>query len=224
MEPMLGMIFMVPWDWAPREYLKCQGQILDLRQYQALYSLVGNLYGGNIGQNTFGLPNLSGRTAIGTGRSTTSSTNYNLAGVTGTETTTLSAANLAPHNHPATFQPTTGTQAVTIPATTGALTVTVNAATDGTTSNAPAGNLLTTAPSTTRIYSNGTTTTALGAGAATVGGTVPIPEKSVNITTVTGGTVAVGASGSATPFSSFQPSLALTFVIAVTGLYPSRPD
>ncbi|BCM82425.1 phage tail protein [Methylobacterium indicum] len=223
MEPMLGMIFMVPWDWAPREYLKCQGQILDLRQYQALFSLVGNIYGGSIGQNTFGLPNLSGRTAIGTGRSTTGSA-YNLAGVTGTETTTLSAANLAPHAHSATFRPTTGTQPVTIPATTGTQTATMYGVTDAPTSNSPASCLPATLAGTNKIYSNGTNKTAFAASAIKLDGPASTAQTSVNITTVTGGTVTVDPFGAATPFSNFQPSLALTFVIAVTGLYPNRPD
>ncbi|SEP08420.1 Microcystin-dependent protein [Methylobacterium sp. ap11] len=229
MEAMTSMIFMVPFTWAPDGWLSCRGQILNIQQYQAVYSLIGTMYGGNA-TTTFGLPNLSGRTAIGAGQSTvTPGTQYAVSSVYGTETTTLAAANLPPHVHPATFAPTMGSQNITIPAQTGPLKVALNV------SNAPGGG----APGTGTVLGSGTSTskiyaaypptapnamTALNDASTTVTGTPAIPQQTVAINTVTGGTVTVGANSGGTPFSTMQPSLALNFIITMFGLYPQRPN
>lgn len=228
MEPMLGMIFMIPFEWAPKGYLKCQGQVVDIRQYQGLFSLLGNLYGGDMSKGTFGLPNLSGRSAIGTGTSTLSTAVYNLAGQYGTESTALTAANLPPHSHAATFTATTGPLPITIPATTGDLAVKVNASTAPATVGTPSNATMLAAGSGSTIKNYGlvptTGITALADASVTVTGTPTIPAKDVTITTVTGGSVTIGATGGGTGFSSFQPSLALTFIIAIEGIFPSRPS
>ncbi|MGX7706931.1 phage tail protein [Methylobacterium sp. Gmos1] len=223
MEAMTGMIFMVPFDWAPDGYQKCQGQTLAIQQYQALYSLLGTLYGGT-GTTTFGIPNLVGRSAIGTGVFPGSGTSYNIASQRGSETTTLTTNNLPPHTHAATFTPTTGSQAVNLPAVSGNLKVSVIAATAGTGQNSPAGNFLGSLTGANRMYSSSpTSTAALADGSTTVTGNPSIPAQSVNINTVTGGNVTIGTTGTGTAFSSFQPSLALTFIITMFGIYPSRP-
>ncbi|UHC15072.1 tail fiber protein [Methylobacterium currus] len=228
MEPMLGMIFMIPFEWAPVGYMKCQGQVVETRQYQALLSLIGNLYGGDQSQGTFGLPNLSGRTAIGTGKSTLSSTVYNLARQYGTESTVLNVANLPLHTHTATFTATTGSLPVTIPGTTGDLAVKVNASTVAGTAGGPSTTTMLAAGTGAAVKNYGTVPpaaniTALATESVTVTGTPTIPQKDVTINTVTGGSVTIAASGGGTGFPSFQPSLALTFLIAVTGIYPDRP-
>jgi len=58
MEAFLGEIILVAFSYAPNGWQKCQGQILQVNQYQALYSLIGNTYGGD-GSSTFKLPNLT---------------------------------------------------------------------------------------------------------------------------------------------------------------------
>lgn len=65
-EPYLGQIEAFPYNFAPREWLPCQGQLLPINQYQALFALLGTTYGGN-GINTFALPDLRGRVAMGQG-------------------------------------------------------------------------------------------------------------------------------------------------------------
>lgn len=58
--PYLSEIQIFAFDFAPRGWAQCNGQILPINQNQALFSLLGTNYGGN-GQTTFGLPNLQGR-------------------------------------------------------------------------------------------------------------------------------------------------------------------
>jgi microcystin-dependent protein len=66
-EPFLGQILLVPYNFAPRGWAFCQGQLLSISQNTALFSLLGTTYGGN-GQTTFALPDLRGRVAISSGQ------------------------------------------------------------------------------------------------------------------------------------------------------------
>lgn len=63
-EPFIGEIRLFSFNYAPKYWAQCNGQILAINQNQALFSLLGTMYGGN-GQTTFALPNLQGRTPIG---------------------------------------------------------------------------------------------------------------------------------------------------------------
>jgi microcystin-dependent protein len=96
-EPFLGMIIIVPYNFAPRGWAFCNGQILSISQNTALFSLLGTTFGGN-GQTTFALPDLRGRFPNSSGQGPGLS-NYSLGQVSGTESTTLVASNLPPHNH-----------------------------------------------------------------------------------------------------------------------------
>jgi len=57
MEQLIGQIAIFPWDWAPREWAKCDGQLLSIAQNTALFALIGTEFGGN-GQTTFALPKM----------------------------------------------------------------------------------------------------------------------------------------------------------------------
>lgn len=233
MDPMLGMIFMVPWNWAPTGYQLCQGQILNIQQYEALYSLTGMVFGGN-GSTTFGLPNLQGRAPIGTGTSPQGS-RYTLAASGGSEFSTLSIMNMPPHNHAASFTPVLGQQVVTIPATTGSLTATTTAslkARQVAGANTPQNGFLLgaggSAGGAATIYvdpNTAGTDVTLGGLNVSVGvtGDASTPASSVTINAVTNGSVVTGASGSGAAFPNMTPYLAMSFVIAVNGLYPDRP-
>jgi microcystin-dependent protein len=59
-EPILGMIQLFAFNFVPMDWMLCNGAILQINMYQALYSLIGNAYGGSQAQNTFALPNLMG--------------------------------------------------------------------------------------------------------------------------------------------------------------------
>lgn len=64
--PFLGEIKIFAGSFPPKGYAACDGALLPLRQFTALFSLLGVTYGGN-GTSTFGLPNLQGAATIGTG-------------------------------------------------------------------------------------------------------------------------------------------------------------
>ncbi|MFY7885859.1 MAG: phage tail protein, partial [Dolichospermum sp.] len=63
----LGTIFLWPLSWVPEEFMFCNGQLLQVSQNQALFSLIGYTYGGD-GHTTFALPDLRGRVPIGVGQ------------------------------------------------------------------------------------------------------------------------------------------------------------
>ena len=62
-EPYIGEIRIFGFDYAPRSWAKCNGQIVDVSQNTALFSIIGNTYGGD-GRTTFGLPDLQSRAAM----------------------------------------------------------------------------------------------------------------------------------------------------------------
>jgi microcystin-dependent protein len=96
-EPFVGQIIQGGWNFAPRGYMFCNGQLLSIAQNSALFALLGTNYGGD-GQVTFGLPNLQSREMMHWG---------NGAGLTprvigetaGTEQVALTSGNLPAHNH-----------------------------------------------------------------------------------------------------------------------------
>lgn len=96
-EPFIGEIKMVSWNFAPRGWAFCNGQILPINQNQALFSLLGTTYGGN-GQTTFALPNLQGRMPIGFGNG------HNLGDVGGETAHTLIASEMTAHTHDVTLK------------------------------------------------------------------------------------------------------------------------
>lgn len=59
MEPYIGLIKLFPYSFLPYGWLPCEGQILQVQLYTALFSLIGNKFGGN-GSTTFALPDLRG--------------------------------------------------------------------------------------------------------------------------------------------------------------------
>ena len=93
----LGQIQSFGFNFAPRNWALCNGQIMSIQQNTALFSLLGTFYGGN-GTTTFGLPDLRGRTPLhfGTGPSLSP---YVIGEVAGTESVTLLSTEMPMHNH-----------------------------------------------------------------------------------------------------------------------------
>ena len=60
MEPLLGTVELFSFNWPPKGWMKCEGQMLPVSQYMQLFSLIGTTYGGD-GMNTFKLPDLRGK-------------------------------------------------------------------------------------------------------------------------------------------------------------------
>jgi microcystin-dependent protein len=96
-EPFIGQIQIFPYNFAPRGWAFCQGQILSIAQNTALFSLLGTTFGGN-GQTTFALPDLRGRVAVGAGQGPGLG-NYTLGELTGVENETMTVNQMPAHNH-----------------------------------------------------------------------------------------------------------------------------
>lgn len=203
MEPYMGQIMQVGFSFAPRGWMTCSGQIMSIAQNTALFSLLGTTFGGN-GSSTFGLPDARGRTFIGTGQGP-GLPPYSIGEIAGTPSTTLLIPNMPAHNHAAVFTPT------------GSVTGSMQA-------KSGVG------------YAQETDAPSEGAFLGTVAenDTLPrfyvpagTPGTAVNlagmiVTSTLGGTVTVGINGGSQPISIMQPYLAITTVIAVNGVFPSR--
>lgn len=96
-EPFIGEIKILGFNFAPKGYATCQGQILSIAQNTALFSLLGTYYGGN-GQTTFALPDLQGRAPIGQGQGPGLPL-YELGQKAGTNSVTILTSNIPPHIH-----------------------------------------------------------------------------------------------------------------------------
>ncbi|MEN9908532.1 MAG: hypothetical protein RLZZ540_1681 [Bacteroidota bacterium] len=94
-EPFIGEIKILGFNFAPRGYQICSGQILSIAQNTALFSLLGTTYGGN-GVQTFGLPDLKSRVPVGSGPS------HIMGQIAGVTSTTILISNMPAHVHPAT--------------------------------------------------------------------------------------------------------------------------
>ncbi|MAX79983.1 MAG: phage tail protein [Crocinitomicaceae bacterium] len=97
MEPFMGEIKLFAGNFAPRGWFFCEGQLLAISQFSALFSILGTTYGGD-GRTSFGLPDLRGRTPLNPGRGPGLS--YRSQGqISGTETNTLNVLHLPSHYH-----------------------------------------------------------------------------------------------------------------------------
>lgn len=103
--PFIGDIRMFGFNFTPRNFAQCNGQIVAISQNNALFALIGTIYGGN-GSTTFALPNLQGRTAMHFNASTP------LGTVAGVENVQITAATMPAHNHAVNATTTTANRRV----------------------------------------------------------------------------------------------------------------
>ncbi len=178
-EPLIASVDLWPCNFAPLGWAFCAGQLMPISQNQALFALIGTIYGGD-GRTTFALPDLRGRVPVGVGQGPGTS-DYVLGENSGSEIAALTINNLPQHTHNASGTVTPG-------AGTGKIT----------TSGDPTGNYP--AQTTTTIYT-GTNNAQMGQS--------PV-------------TVTVQPAGGSQPFSIVQPYLALNYIIALEGVFPSR--
>jgi microcystin-dependent protein len=97
MDTYIGSICIFGFNFAPRNWAFCNGQLLAISSNTALFSLLGTYYGGN-GTSNFALPNLQGRVANHQGQLAGGSS-YTIGETSGTDTTTILTSNLPAHNH-----------------------------------------------------------------------------------------------------------------------------
>ena len=95
--PFIGEIRMFGGNFAPRSFAFCDGQLLPISQYDALFALLGTTYGGD-GFTTFALPNLPGRVPIHQGQASSGST-YAIGEQGGVESVTLTMQQMPGHGH-----------------------------------------------------------------------------------------------------------------------------
>ncbi|RSK42376.1 phage tail protein [Hymenobacter perfusus] len=98
MDAFLGEIRLMGFSYAPKGWLFCQGQLLSVSANQALFSLLGTMYGGD-GRTTFALPDLRGRVALGAGQGP-GLARYVQGQTGGTENVTLTPDSMPKHEHP----------------------------------------------------------------------------------------------------------------------------
>jgi microcystin-dependent protein len=114
--PFLGEIRVFGFNFNPRGWARCQGQLMPIAQNDALYALIGTTYGGD-GQTTFALPDLSSRVPLGQGQGP-GLANYVTGEMSGTEGVNLLTSQLPAHTHPvnATATANSKSPAGTVPA------------------------------------------------------------------------------------------------------------
>jgi microcystin-dependent protein len=175
-QPFIGEIRMFGGSFAPLNWAFCNGQSMSIAEFSALFNLIGTTYGGD-GQSTFNLPNLQSRLAVGVGQGQGLS-NYTIGQVGGSETVTLTTAQMGSHSH------------------------SLSASKNTVTTNLPSGNLTgagITSPAAADFYVNAPTT----------------QTGNLNNATVTN-------TGNNLPHPNLMPSLCVSFIIALYGIYPSQ--
>jgi microcystin-dependent protein len=179
-EPYLGNVSVFAGNFAPRSWMFCQGQLLAIANYDALFALIGTTYGGD-GQVTFALPDLRSRVANHAGQGPGLS-NYFLGQVSGTENITLLSSQLPAHNH----------SLLSLSVKQSASTVTTSGVNDPTNAFPASG---------ASVYNAASDGSAMGS------------YSSMGVSPI---------AGSNSPVPVLQPYLAMNFVIAVEGIFPSR--
>jgi microcystin-dependent protein len=96
-EPFVGQIMIVPYNFAPVGFADCDGQLLSIAGNTALFSLLGTTYGGD-GRSTFALPDLQGRVPIGLGQGP-GLQEYDMGETGGVESVTLTVSQIPSHTH-----------------------------------------------------------------------------------------------------------------------------
>lgn len=203
-DPLLGGMCAFGGDFSIRGWAKTEGQLLAISSNSALFSILGTTYGGD-GRTTFGLPDLRGRSPIGQGQGPGLG-NYRLGQKGGAETHILNALQMPSHNHTAT---TTTSNAVDTSAT----TIALRALASNSTTNTPTNAVLANSPNRENIYSSGIPNVDMNAEAIALNLSVDVSSTSSTV---------VNANGSSQSFNIRGPYLALTWLIATQGVFPSR--
>lgn len=232
----IGQVCFTAASYCPRDTVEANGQFLQISRNEALYSLLGTVYGGDPRTN-FGLPDLRGRSPRGQGPGPGLS-NTTMGQTGGKNSVTLNVLQMPTHTHPVVFTPVTASVPVTIPARPDSLKVTANLPVSGSNGSLSAlssgvgylAGLAGKAGATTVTMTGPYTTTAPAAGSPSlpvttqVTGSAGTPAVTVEVQTVTGGTVKVGDTGGSVAVSTDSPYLGLRACIVVNGIYPPRPD
>jgi microcystin-dependent protein len=191
-EPFIGEIRLMSFNFAPKGWALCNGQSLAISQNQALFALLGTTYGGD-GRTTFALPNLRGRVPIHAG------SGHTLGEAAGTSSHILSVQQMPQHTHA--HRASHSNADTPVP------------------SNALLGGALHLySPSLGRHFDPADRTQAIPRDAIVVPATVYAPAGA--LTPLAGSTIT--SVGGSQPHNNMQPYLTLNFCIALQGIFPSR--
>jgi microcystin-dependent protein len=215
-DPYLGEIRNFAFNFAPVGWLQCQGQILPINSNQALFALLGTIYGGN-GTTTFGIPDLRGRVPVGVGAGA------NLANIVqgeigGQNAVAITIPNLPPHTHIATFTPTGGGGAPTV-------NVNIQGSSSTGTATTPNGNYLSGSVNTATGHATPVLLPLYSPAPASQTALGNIAGVSATISGgggITGGAVTNASTGSGTPLPTQPPFIGANYCIATEGIFPSR--
>jgi microcystin-dependent protein len=166
-DPYLGEIRLTGFNYAPQGWAFCNGDLLPISEFDALFNLLGTTYGGD-GQSTFGLPDLRGRVPIHTASA------FPIGQSGGQESVALNAQQIPAHDHPSAM---------------------------GTSQNASSG-----------TPANGATWAVTTKGPVYLAATPAVAMAAQ----------AIGMAGGGQPHENRQPSLAVNYIIALLGVYPSQ--
>jgi microcystin-dependent protein len=175
--PFLGQLVMFGGNFAPSGYALCNGQIMQISQNTALFSLLGTSYGGN-GTSTFALPNLQGSVPVHMGQGPGLSP-YSIGQSGGTQNVTVTASAMPAHSH------------------------VFNVSTANATSPSPSG----------RVPAKPTVANAAAYAVSQSSPALAPQVMNPQSCSIVGGSV---------PHNNMMPTLFITFIIALTGIFPSR--
>lgn len=204
MEPMMASIMLFAGNYAPRNWAFCDGQLLPINQYSALFSLLGTTYGGD-GRTTFGLPDLRGRVPLGPRQGPGLSNNYDEGAKGGVQTNILNIAQMPKHNHSATLE---GTQV-------GSVDIAIPVLLDSGNTPEPGSDVVLAkgedpnSGAEINMYSTGPADSTLK----------PFPAT---VSLSGGGSVTIGMTGNNQPINNMQPFTAINYIIALQGYFPLR--
>lgn len=208
-EPFIGEVDLYGFNFTPQNWALCDGSLLSISTHQALFALLGTIYGGD-GRTSFGLPDLRGKMAVSQWDPHNSRNGWVIGTQAGKETHIMNVSELAVHSHSADFIASgVATHSVNIKATT-------DAGDNASPSNSDF--LAQVIPPTggpdkpEKIYKR----------SPTAGSMVDLGALDVAATGGLTGTVVVKGSGSSKPFNLIQPTQVLNYCIATNGLFPSR--
>lgn len=216
MEEILGTIKLFAGNFAPRGFLTCEGQALSISQNTALFSILGTTYGGD-GVTTFKLPDLRG--AFPTQCSNVSGSHpggtYVLGEVGGTQSTTITAANMPPHTHAivkGAGSNLTGSVAVStvMQASTSAGTNSTPSATN----NVLGKTVDTNGADAPNLYTNAAPNQNLAGISSTVNNSLNFDPTGLSLTPWGSGPQ---------PIPTVPNFVAMQYIICTEGIYPSRP-
>lgn len=194
-DPYIGALLCFPFQRSIANFAVCQGQTVSLSQYQALYAVIGTIYGGN-GATEFKLPDLRGRVPVGRAASGV----YGTMGLAaGAGSVSLTPAQMPAHSHAVTVAANGATLAFKAAATTGTTNIPSSA-----TTISEASVKVGLGPKPVNFYAP--------AGTASAG----------HIPAVLFGATILQPSGGNAAFLPAQPTMALNYLIATQGLFPMQ--